>query len=764
MEPKDLNNSEELKTTKIAKPRASRKKVSSNEVLVVPEVVENQVINDENNELVQLNSEVSTELPDAVVELIETSDNEVITQTEAELVQVNEPVGETEPEIEPEEIPGPEIEPEPEPESQIIPDIVEPIIAEEVTETVNEETNEIGSSASAEPEMAQKEEIIVPHVVFEVSKSKRPRIDKIDVQGGEPKKERVDYSQYSQIELVNALREVLEKHEEYDLKEEVDAIKSAFYKEFNDDLVEQKRFFVETGGKEEEFVPIANPYEDDIKEMLEHYRHIRTEFNKQLEAEKEENLKNKYQIIEEIKGLLNNEESINRTFQEFRELQRKWREIGLVPQSKMKDLWETYHFHVENFYDFIKINKELRDLDLRKNLELKIELCELAEELIVETSVIKAFNNLQKYHEQWREIGPVPNENKDDIWERFKTATAKINKKHQDYFEDRKSEQKQNLDAKIALCEKVEQLSHSEIDSHKEWDDLSKELVNLQQLWRTIGFAPKKENNKVYERFRTACDSFFDAKRDYYSKNKESQQTNLQMKIELCLEAETLKDSNDWKKATQDLINIQKKWKEIGPVPRKQSDLVWKRFRAACDFFFEKKAGHFSGVDNEQSENLRLKEELIAEVVDFKSSGDVSEDLNQFKAFQRRWTEIGHVPIKKKDEVQARFREAINKLYDSLKMVNDNRSNFSFRNKMSNFNESSRGQGKMRQERERFMIRLKQLESDLTLLENNVGFFAKSKNAEALIVEVNKKIESTKKNIEELKEKIRVIDDLDKSE
>ena len=439
----------------------------------------------------------------------------------------------------------------------------------------------------------------------------------------------------------------------------------------NENEEEQKKEFLKEGGNEEEFEPKENPYERDIKDLLKRYRQIRIDFNKKFEHEKEKNLELKYQIIEEIKGLINKEESINKTFNDFRDLQQQWREIGLVPQSKMKDLWENYHFHVENFYDYIKINKELRDLDLKKNLEMKIKLCEQAEELLLEPNIIKAFNSLQKFHERWREIGPVPRENKDDMWERFKASTAKINKKHQEYFEDRKTEQKKNLEAKKALCEKVEEINDLDLENHKEWDEKSREVVNLQKIWRTIGFAPRKDNNKIYDRFRKACDTFFDAKRDFYSKNKELQQNNLQMKIDLCVQAEALKDSTDWRKATQDFINIQKQWKEIGPVPRKQSDVIWKRFRAACDYFFDKKSEHFSNIDSEQVDNLKKKEQLIKEVENFKSTGDVNENLNILKDFQRRWTEIGHVPIKKKDEVQKQFREAINKLYDDLNLDED---------------------------------------------------------------------------------------------
>jgi coenzyme F420-reducing hydrogenase delta subunit len=573
--------------------------------------------------------------------------------------------------------------------------------------------------------------------------------------------EKIDYSGYSQVELVNALREVVESAEENEIRGDIEAIKAVFYKHRNEQIEKDRAAFVEAGGNPEEFVALEDPYENDIKELLKRFNQVRKEHNRQLDSEKEENLARKLEIIEKIKGLINNEESINKTFNEFRQLQHEWRELGPVPQAKMKNLWDTYHFHVENFYDYIKINRELRDLDLKRNLETKLKICEAAEELLVEPNIIKAFNTLQKFHEQWREIGPVPRENKDDVWERFKLVTSKINKKHQDFFESKKTDQKKNYDAKIALCEKVEEICESEITSYKDWDAKSQELVELQKIWRTVGFAPKKDNNKIYDRFRNACDNFFNKKRDFYSKNKESQQTNLQLKVDLCVQAEALRENTDWKKATQDFINIQKKWKEIGPIPRKHSDAVWKRFRAACDFFFDKKSEHFSDIDTEQVDNLRMKEEIIAELENFKPSPDAEENLKRLREIQRRWTEIGHVPFKKKDAVQNKFREEISRLFDQLSINEEKRNLMRFKSKMTNFSESSRGQNKMRMEREKYMIKLKQLENDLVLLDNNIGFFAKSKNAEVLIEDVKRKIEDTRQKIESLKEKIRVIDEME---
>jgi hypothetical protein len=430
----------------------------------------------------------------------------------------------------------------------------------------------------------------------------------------------------------------------------------------------------------------------------------------------------------------------------------------------MKDLWETYHHHVENFYDYIKINKELRDLDLKKNLEEKIGLCERAEALLLEPSVIKSFNSLQKFHDQWREIGPVPRDNKEDLWERFKAATTQINKKHQEFFESRKKSQKKNLDAKTALCEKVEEIFENEPATHKDWEEKSKELVELQKYWRTIGFAPKKENNLIYDRFRKACDTFFDKKRDFYSKHKEVQGNNLQMKIDLCIQAEALKESTDWKKATDEFINIQKKWKDIGPVPRKQSDIIWKRFRAACDHFFKHKTEFFSSKDSEQTENLRMKNELIEAVTTFVSTGSDEKDFEKLRDFQRSWTEIGHVPIQVKNDIQKSFRDAINSQFDKLRVEDKGRNLVQFKNKMSDWKSTSKGNNKMFAERDKYVVKLRQIESDLVTLKNNIGFFANSKNAEALIKDVEKKISNNEEQIIYLKNKIKVIDDVDYSE
>ena len=634
-------------------------------------------------------------------------------------------------------------------EDVIVPEIAEQPLAEVETSDENPSVVEIKEESTE----------VTEQISSEITEEEEVDEDLLDDNTEKPKL--ADYADLTEVELINALRLLLENENFDHVRDDVDAIKIHFFRRYRANIEAQKAAFAEAGGNMEEFKAEPDPYELDLRNLLKQYQDLRNEHNKKIDEDKEENLIKKYDIIEEIKALINNKESINKTFHDFRELQNRWREIGPVPQTKLKDLWDTYHHHVENFYDFIKINKELRDLDLKKNLETKIEICEKAEELLVEPSIIKAFNVLQKYHEQWREIGPVPRDKKDELWERFKAATSVINKKHQDYFEGRKSEQKTNLDAKIALCEKVEEIAASEIEAHRDWDDKSKELIELQRVWRTIGFAPKKDNNKIYERFRLASDKFFDRKREFYNQNKEEQNTNLQLKTELCAQAEALKDSTDWKKTADEFINIQKAWKEIGPVPRKFSDVIWKRFRAACDYFFENKSKHFSSLDGEQVENLTKKRTLLDEVKQFVLTGDDGADLDSLKDFQRRFTDIGHVPYKDKDAIQNEFRDVINHHFDTLRIDEKRRNLMKFKNKVVNNTTTGRGQSKMRFERDKYMTKLKQLESDLALLDNNIGFFANTKNAEALIGDVNQKIENTKEKIEFLKEKIRIMDEME---
>lgn len=570
----------------------------------------------------------------------------------------------------------------------------------------------------------------------------------------------VDYSNFSIDDLLNTLTILVSDRPVQEVKKDLDQIKTNFYKKFKLELDKKKADFINEGGKIEDFDPGVDAREEKLKDIFSQYKRKRHQYIQQLELSKHANLEEKYRIIEGIKGLINKEESINKTFHEFRELQNRWRSAGLVPQSKLKDLWENYHYHVEKFYDYIKINKELRDLDLKKNLETKIALCEKAESLMLESNIVGAFRTLQKYHEQWREIGPVPPESKDEIWERFRLATSKINKKHQKHFEDLKSGLRKNLDSKTELCEKVEEILRMDLKAHKDWEKYSRDIISLQKTWKTIGFAPKKYNTAIYERFRKACDDFFNQKRDFYSENKELQQNNLQLKTDLCIQAEALKDSQEWKKSTQDLIALQKKWKEIGPVPRKVSDKIWKRFRAACDTFFNRKSEFYASIDQTYDENLKLKTNLIEQIENYAFTESMDENFEKLKDFQRQWAEIGYVPLKKKEAILQKYRKAVDAFFDRLNIDDSRKNLLKFKNKLDEMESNPNARGKLFNEREKYITKLKKLESDIVLWENNIGFFADSEGANSMKEEISKKIDQAKVNLKNLQEKIKLIDNL----
>ena len=557
----------------------------------------------------------------------------------------------------------------------------------------------------------------------------------------------------SKQELLELFARMLEEQPVQTLRRDVEALKVAFYKLRRAEVEAARRAFVEAGGKEEEFTPAVDGSEARLKDLIREYRTRRDAFLANLEQEKEENLKVKLGIIEELKALVNSDETLNHTFTRFRELQQRWKETGPVPQQQVKDLWETYNLHVENFYNFIKINKELRDLDLKKNYEQKVALCEQAEALVLEPSIVEAFHKLQKLHDEWRETGPEVNEYKAALWERFKEASSRINKQHQEHFEALKAEQVHNLELKEGLCVAAEELVAQPLTTLKEWNRANDRLLEIQKTWKTIGFAPKKDNNRIYERFRAACDRFFESKRQFFAGVKSEMEHNLQLKNEICAQAEALQNSEEWKKTTDELIALQARWKQIGAVSRRHSDAVWKRFRAACDHFFERKAAHFAGVDGEHEENLRRKLALLDEMAaaDVKAGG-----YEVIKDFQRRWGEIGFVPIKQKDAIQKRYKAAVDALFDALRGSERDRSMNRFREKVSSL--KGAGDRRLRSERERLYNKVRQMEQDIALLENNIGFFTKSKNADALVAEVKAKIERAKAEMAATIEKVRLID------
>ncbi len=555
----------------------------------------------------------------------------------------------------------------------------------------------------------------------------------------------------SKGELVEMLAQLLEDGSVEDIRSQVEQIKTAFYK-IHRAQVDARLKEVSEQGVEAEAVQDAD--ELRLKELLKSYREARDKATAESDKVKEENYRLKCEIIEELKSLISSEETLNVTYTRFRELQARWKEIGQVPQSKVNDLWETYNLHVERFYDFVKINKELRDLDLKKNLEAKQALCEAAEALAEQSNIVEAFRKLQKLHDQWRETGPVAAEQKETLWDRFKAASSVINRRHQEHFESLKQEQLKNLEVKTALCEAAEALVATVPTSHKEWNKANERLIELQAQWRTVGFAPKKENAKIYDRFRAACDKFFECKHSFYADVKDDMEQNLSLKTALCEAAEALVESEDWKAATDKILELQAEWKKIGTVSRRHADAIWRRFRAACDKFFERKSAHFATVEGGYADNLQKKHALIEEMnaADVKAGG-----YELIKEFQRRWSEIGFVPIKHKEEVAKLYKAAVDRMFAVVRGADRENSLNRFKDKVNSMRQN--GERRLRSEREKLYNRVRQLEQEVATLENNIGFFSKSKGAESFIAEVEEKIVKAKRDIADTIAKIKLIDD-----
>lgn len=572
-----------------------------------------------------------------------------------------------------------------------------------------------------------------------------------------------DYSEMGLKDIIQSFQEMLDRGDQQELYKYSEIIKAAFYKVLKKEKIASGMFADKEGAQDDnaEKTVSNNPFaeiERGFKELFSKYKSERAVFVQDMEKVKEDNLAKKEKIIEELKELLDKAEDINHTFPAFRELQARWKSINNVPQAKAKEIWDSYQHLVEKFYDYIKINNEFRDLDFRKNLEAKTALCEQAEALENEPNVVNAFKELQRLHEEWKEIGPVAKEYREPIWERFKTITATINKKHQHFFENLKDEQKKNLDAKAKLCLRAEEIAAKEIKESNEWNVSSKQMESLQEEWKKIGFASKKENQKIYDRFRAACDKFYNSKREYYSNFKVVMQENLDKKIKLCEQAEALMDSDDWKKVTDQLINLQKVWKEVGPVARKQSDAVWKRFRAACDHFFDNKAKHFGGDDEKFADNLVAKKALIEKVKAYQPVDNQEENITAMRDFQQQYNEIGFVPFKDKDSIQAAFEEAMNTQFGELRNMASEKKYNKFKKRVNDMKNSGKGDRVLKFERDKLLQRYKKMEVDIATLENNMGFFAKSKNADALIADIEKKIAASKEELAQLEEKIKLID------
>lgn len=585
--------------------------------------------------------------------------------------------------------------------------------------------------------------------------SKREQVSTPEVR----REDDIDYEHLNKQELVELLEKLVEDKNINKIKNGVARIKVAFYHRNKEDIDNKTREFVAKGGNEDEYEHIPDPLEQRFHQAFSVYKHNKAKYSELLEKEKQVNLKKKLDILDELKVLINSEETLKKTYDEFKVLQEKWKEVGQVPASELNNLWQSYHFLVERFFDKVRINKELRDLDLKKNLEQKIELCEKAEKLLLDDSILRSFKLLQKYHDDWREIGPVPREQKDEVWERFKAATDKINHRRREHYKELHEEQHANLKAKKALCDQIEAyLVENEFNSVKSWQKATDKVNELMKLWKSVGRAPKADNDEIWKRFKSSLDQFYTAKRNFFSDIKEQQLENYNRKLDLCIRAEAIKTSDDWKSGTRDLINLQKEWKEIGPVPRKYSDKIWKRFRAACDEFFNRKSDFYKKTHHKEDENLKMKQQIIQEIQNFDVKKDKKENLEALKNFQKRWMEIGHVPFHEKDKVYKQYRDAFDELMGKLGISQTDLSAKGYQNKLEVYKNAPDWEMRLSKERSLLVSKMNKLKDDIILWENNIGFFSNSKQSSVLKAEFEKKIERAKKDFELLKQKIRMID------
>ena len=573
-----------------------------------------------------------------------------------------------------------------------------------------------------------------------------------EIEASEPMSE---YSSMSKAELVAALEALVEKPVE-EIKREENAIKMAFYQIRKEELDKEKEAFLAKGNEEAAFAPREDEDEAKLKELLNQIKEKRAAHNAAIEEARAKNLEAKQAIIDEIRAISGDADNVNKHYNKVQELRHQFQQIGEVPAANATEIWKTYQAAVESFYDMLKLNKELRDYDFKKNLEQKEQLCEEAEKLSEEENVLEAFRSLQALHDKWREIGPVAKEMRETLWARFKEASAAVNKRHQAFFEQRKKREKENEDAKTSLCEKLEAIIAEDHATYAAWDEATKQIIALQEDWKKLGFAARKVNAALFTRFRAKCDEFFSEKAAFFKRMKEEMAANLEKKVALCEKAEALKDSQDWKKTTEALVALQKEWKTVGPVVKKQSDAVWKRFVSACDYFFEQKAKLTVNVRQEERNNLKQKKAVIAAINEQLANADEKEAVKNIRELMKQWQGIGHVPFKEKDKVYAEYKKAVDAAYDKLDMK-ENRANIAnFENALNNMSDTD----KMYRERERLVRTYEQSVNELKTFENNLGFFnAQSKSGSSMLKEMERRIAKIKEDIAVLEKKIKLIDE-----
>lgn len=555
-------------------------------------------------------------------------------------------------------------------------------------------------------------------------------------------------SAQTQEEVIKRLREINENACEAD-KQEIDQLKQTFYKLHKSDQEAERKAFIEKGGNAEDFTPTPNPLETLFKEIMGEIKEKRSALSAALEQEKEENLAKKLEILEKMKTLTESTEDTTAIYNEFKQLQQEWNDIKQVPSGRQNELWRSYQLYTEKFYDMVKLNNEFREYDFKKNLEQKTHLCEAAEKLAEETDVISAFHQLQKLHQEFRTIGPVAKELRESLWARFKAASTVINRRHQQHFEELKEKEQNNLDQKTVICEIVESMEYDTFTTFSDWEDKTQEILALQAKWKTIGYAPQKMNVKIFERFRSACDEFFHRKAAFYKSIKENMAKNLEKKRELCEKAEALKESTDWKATAELLTQLQKEWKNIGPVSKKHSDSIWKRFIGACDYFFEQKNKATSSQRSIEMENLAKKENIIQQLTELQESSNQEETTEKIRQLTKEWNEVGFVPFKDKDRIYKTYHALIDKFNLSAA-----------EKKLSNFKSSLNKETNLYREREKLMRTYEGLKNDIHTYENNLGFLSSSsKKGNNLVTDITRKIERLKADLDLVTKKIAAIDE-----
>ena len=716
-----------------------------------PEVNQDILLNNESEEEVK---EVETKEPESIKEPESLSDEtEVVlapevTKTPVKIeVEATTEVTEQEVDVVKEEVDEPEKIVEPE----TVVEKTEVVEAKEVTATPELAVVTVPEEATTDTNMHEliHQELIsmeVETVVEEEEEEEEVEDDSL-----------ANYASFSREQLVELLEKAVTETNITLIKKKVSNIRIEFEKTNKAFKEEAFKKYISEGGEAEAYAPADDILEMRFRMAFDKFKQTKARYNEEQEKIKIINLALKNEILDNLRTLIDHEEPLKRINDDFKALQDKWKTIGMVPKNEVTSLWNNYHFLVEKFYDKVRIIKELKDLDLRKNLEAKVSICEKTEDLLINFNLADSFKKLQQLHEEWKEIGPVPLDKKDEVWERFKAASDQINDRRREYYSGMQEEQNTNYAAKVALCESADKLISGNIDSVKHWQDTTDQLNDLLKVWKSVGPAPRKVNDEIWLKFKGYLDTFFSNKKEYFTKLKDQQLNNFNLKLNLCVEAEALKTSNDWAATTKELIRLQKEWKEIGPVPRKQSDKIWKRFRAACDEFFNLKSEFFKHVHEQEDTNLKLKLDLLKFVQTFELTEDRNANVETLKDTQRQWMEIGHVPIKDKDRLQNEFRTAINKHFDKLKVSSSEISSTNYKNKFESLKEQPEAVRIISRERAFLQGKMDELKEDIKIWENNIGFFANSKNTNLFKTEFEKKIEKAKEELKTIEAKIKIL-------